>query len=312
MNKLALHSLASVSVLAASCFLAAAEATPVAMAFRTWVSAAGDDTNPCSRTSPCKTFAGALAKTYAGGEIVPLDSGGFGAVTIDRSITINARGVLAGALSNGATTITVDAGPSDVVYLRGLDLNGVGDNGANGIVFHSGGALHVEDTSIYGFSGHAIDFAPTGNSELYVNNTSLRNNAVGGIWVHADPSGTARGTVSNVQMAGNGRGLRVEDGSVVLVKNSLATGSDTAGFNVVSTLRPAMLTLEGTTSTTNQSGVRASGAQAFLRLNNTTVVGNAGVGLSSATGGNIISFGNNRVSGNAGGNGAPTSTEPSM
>jgi hypothetical protein len=73
-----------------------------------------------------------------------------------------------------------------------------------------------------------------------------------------------------------------------------------------------VLALEGSTSTTNQTGVRSSGAQAILHLNNVTVIGNAGVGLSAANGGSILSFGNNRVAGNAGGNGAPTATEPTM
>lgn len=313
MKSVALHVL-SLLLLAAACAMAAgAQAVVVNPAYRTWVSGTGDDAAACTRVAPCKTFAAAIAQTIAGGEIAVIDAGGFGAVTITKSITISARGAFAGVLSNGVNTITVNAGPTDVIYLRGIDLNGAGDGtGTSGISFVAGGALHVEDSNIYGFSGQGIDFAPSGKGELYVSNSSMRNNVGGGIYVHPAPGGSARGTIANVTLSGNGRGVRVEDGSVILVKNSLAAGGDMAGFNVVSTTFPAMLTIESSTSTNNQSGVRASGANAFLRLNNTTVIGNTGVGLSVAGGGSIISFGNNRVSGNGGGNGAPTSSEPSM
>src|SRR5215218_363048 len=91
-----------------------------AQATRTWVSGVGDDANPCSRTAPCKTFAGAISKTAASGEINVLDPGGFGGVTITKAITIQAIGVSAGVLVSGTNGIIINAGPSDVVSLRGL------------------------------------------------------------------------------------------------------------------------------------------------------------------------------------------------
>src|SRR3954466_8436206 len=101
------------------CSLADAQAT------RTWVSGVGDDANPCSRTAPCKTFAGAISKTAAAGEINALDAGGFGAVTITKSITISGEGVEAGVLVSGTNGINVFTGASDVVVLRGLDIIGL-------------------------------------------------------------------------------------------------------------------------------------------------------------------------------------------
>ena len=297
-------------------FVAAASAAfaPVALAqaSRTWVSGVGDDVNPCSRTAPCKTFAGAISKTAAGGEISVLDPGGYGGVTITKSITINGRGTLSSILVSGTAGITINAGANDVVFIRGVEINGVG-TGTNGINFVAGGALHVEDCDIYGFSAEGINFTPTASSELYVNNTTLRNNAVGAVYVHPGASGNAFVAIGNVQMVGNGRGLRVEDGAVVLVKNSVAAGGSTTGFNVATVSRAATLTLDGTASTNNTtSGIRSVGPLSSVRITGTTVVDNGEIGLASVSGGNIISFGNNRVFGNTGGNGAPTATSPSI
>src|SRR5437868_9407499 len=95
-----------------------------AQATRTWVSGVGDDANPCSRTAPCKTFAGAISKTAASGEINCIDPGGFGAVTITKSITISCEGVTAGVLASFTNGITVNVTSTDIVYLRGLDIEG--------------------------------------------------------------------------------------------------------------------------------------------------------------------------------------------
>ena len=108
-----------------------------AQATRTWVSGVGDDANPCSRTAPCKTFAGAISKTAAGGEIDALDPAGYGAVTITKGITIDGGGgQVASVLVSGTNGIVVQAGPTDVVTLRNLRINGVegtGGGGLNGI-----------------------------------------------------------------------------------------------------------------------------------------------------------------------------------
>src|SRR5215207_9664852 len=124
-----------------------------AQATRTWVSGVGDDVNPCSRTAPCKTFAGAISKTAAGGEISVLDPGGFGAVNITKSITINGDGTLAGILSSLTNGIIVNAGVNDVVTIRNVSINGAG-NGINGIRYLAGKHLIVENCSIYGVTNH--------------------------------------------------------------------------------------------------------------------------------------------------------------
>src|SRR5260370_21144100 len=154
-----------------------------AQATRTWVSGVGDDANPCSRTAPCKTLAGAISKTAAGGEIDALDPGGFGGVTITKSITIDGRGTLASVLVSGANGIVVAAGPNDVVILRNFSINGIG-LGLNGIKFISGKALHIEDCTITGFMNVGLDVEPAVvTTQLVVKNTVVSQNAVGNMLV---------------------------------------------------------------------------------------------------------------------------------
>src|SRR5712672_2878373 len=144
---------------------------------RTWVSGVGDDANPCSRTAPCKTFAGAISKTAAGGEINCLDPGGFGAVTITKAMTIACEGVTACVLAAGTNGIIVNAGASDQVTLRGLDINGFG-TGLNGIRFLAGKALIVDNCQIYEFTTHALGVS---GSSLTVKDTRI--NRLGGVGI---------------------------------------------------------------------------------------------------------------------------------
>src|SRR5690349_16478841 len=153
--------------------------TTYAQATRTWVSGVGDDANPCSRTAPCKTFAGAISKTAAGGIINCLDPGGFGAVTITKSITIDCTATFAGVLAAGTNGINVNAA-GIVVVLRGLRIEGVG-TGLVGVNFINGAVLRIEDCHIFGFqSGTAagINFTPpTGvTAELLISNSSISDN----------------------------------------------------------------------------------------------------------------------------------------
>src|SRR5690349_24119023 len=143
------------AILGAILALTAMGPTAQAQATRTWVSGVGDDANPCSRTAPCKTFAGAISKTAPGGEINVLDPGGFGAVTITKAISISSEGFEAGVLVSGTNGIVVQAGAADVVILRGLDFEGLG-TGLSGIVFNSGAALHVERCTIRAFTSFGI------------------------------------------------------------------------------------------------------------------------------------------------------------
>jgi nitrous oxidase accessory protein NosD len=157
-----------------------------AQAKQTWVSGVGDDTNPCSRTAPCLTFAGAISKTAAGGEISALDPGDFGAVVITKSITITGNSN-AGILVGGTDAVIVNImAPVDNVILRGLSING-GGTGLTGILCPAGAKLVIEHCSIYGFTDFAVH--AEGNGTISVANSLLTNN---GVAVQADPGATVR------------------------------------------------------------------------------------------------------------------------
>ena len=279
-----------------------------AQASRTWVSGVGDDVNPCSRTAPCKTFAGAISKTAAGGEINVLDPGGFGTVTITKSITISAEGVEAGVLASGTNGFTVNAGPADVVVLRGLDIHGTG-TGLNGVRFLAGGALHIENCTIMGFSQTGVSFAPAAASRLFVKDTIVRANnpaggsSFGGIFVNPGPTGSASVSLDNVRIEQNFHGLRVQGRAVVTATGTTAAGNSGSGFFLTAP-NGAALHLDRCAASGNGTGVRAGGASGVVRIS-TTVVSDNTLGLAAVSGGVIESFGNNRVAGNTT-DGAPT------
>jgi len=175
MNKLALSTTLLGGIVATMLTVAPASA----QATRTWVSGVGDDANPCSRTAPCKTFAGAISKTAGGGEINVLDPGGFGGVTITKSMTIRST-FEAGVLVSGTNAIVIAAGVNDNVILEGLDIEGLG-TGLNGVtVTGNVKGVYVIRCSINKFTQNGINFASTAtNARLIVKDTTITNNNVG-------------------------------------------------------------------------------------------------------------------------------------
>ena len=295
------------STIAILCMMLAATMAE-AQATRTWVSGVGDDANPCSRTAPCKTFAGAISKTAARGEINVIDNGAFGGVTITKAITIANDGLHAGVLATlGSNAIVVNAGVNDTVVLRGLDINGAG-SGGTGIRFFAGKSLHVEDCRIYGFAGKGIEaISPTAGAQLFVKDTIIRSNAAGGILFGI--GGVVTGIIDGVRIQGNSFGIRAEATNAISVVNTNVTGNSQYGIVAVSGVPPIDVNIENTVVSHNgQGGVRATGANARVRLSNSTVMNNP-TGLAVTAGGLIESFGNNRVYGNVV-DGAATGTVP--
>lgn len=302
-------------------FFFVAATTANAQATRTWVSGVGDDVNPCSRTAPCKTFAGAISKTATGGEISVLDPGGFGTLNITKSITVDGGGIIGSTLAAGTTgfiiNITNAADTNARVVLRNLSINGA-TTGTTGIRFLAGNELHVENCVIFGFNtgastGFGIDFAPAGTGYLFVRNTVVRDNGTngtgGGIFIRPGVSGAARVTLDGVQMSRNNYGLRTEDRAKVTVRNSIAAGNFNNGFIAFSAGVGSNINLESTVSANNGSnGVSANGANAIVRLSNTTITDNEARGIFTNNSGQVISFSNNRLAGNVTGDGTPTST----
>lgn len=174
----------------------AVAATPaMAQATRTWVSGVGDDANPCSRTAPCKTFAGAISKTAAGGEINVLDPGGFGGVTITKSITIRSDSIEAGVLVSGTNAIVINAASTDKIILDGLDFEGLG-TGLNAVNIISARDVLIRNCLISGFNdataGNGVLVNGTTSISLTVENTTFKDNRVGIRVQSSSGNGTAR------------------------------------------------------------------------------------------------------------------------
>lgn len=258
-----------------------------AQASRTWVSGVGDDANPCSRTAPCKTFAGAISKTAAGGEIDALDPGGFGAVTITKGITIDGGGgQVASILVAGTNGIVVQAGLADVVTLRNLSINGIagtGTGGLNGIRYLSGAALHIERCNIMGFTGDGINVATSSSGILFVTDTFLTDNG-NGIQI-APTAANVRSTLVRVHAHGNsGYGFFLHPGGGV--------GAGTV--------------IDDSSALVNGTGIGVTGAT--LYLGNSVIIRN-NIGM-SITGGSVLSYKTNMIDGNISGDGTPLTGIP--
>lgn len=277
-----------------------------AQATRTWVSGVGDDANPCSRTAPCKTFAGAISKTAAKGIIDVLDPGGFGAVTITKSITIEAIGTVAGVLVSGTNGIVVNAGSGDQVVLRGLSIDGVG-TGINGINFLAGNKLVVENTTIQNFTQNGISFTPPGPAVLVVNNSTINGNTNAGVLVQPGAVGPVAASLGSVKLLHNAFGA-LDVGATLAVDHSVISGNN-VGLSAQGFAAPTRINAnDSLISDSAAIGVKALGGQAAVHLSNVSVTNN-GTGLQAGGSGQIVSFGTNRVFLNTT-NGAPSSTVP--
>lgn len=278
-----------------------------AQATRTWVSGVGDDVNPCSRTAPCKTFAGAISKTAAGGEINCIDPGGFGAVTITKAIIIDCANVESGVVVAGTNGIIVNAGVADRVVLRGLDIIGtVAVPGLNGVSFLAGASLSVEKCTIREFlsaapNGNGILFQPVGASSLSVSDTAISNNSNAGINVRPTGTGSARASAVRTTVTSNGIGFHVDSSAPTsgivsfIVSQSVAT-ANTTGVSALSTATSgsAAINFVNSVSSVNITGMSSSGANAFVIAGGSTIWNND-TGLSTSAGGSMISYSNNQM-----------------
>ncbi len=274
-------------------------------ATRTWVSGVGDDANPCSRTAPCKTFAGAISKTAAKGEINVLDPGGFGAVTITKSITIKAEGVTAGVLTNAGNAISVNAGVNDKVKLFGLDIDGLG-SASSGVRIFQAKTVVVRNSQIYEFAQNGVDIRPT-NVGMHVVITDVHIHDIAGDGVLAAP--TATGNDLRVDI----RRSDIEDSFCGVAATSFGlaaspnfasecgTNSSTSGINSKVTVN-----MFGSGIFNNGNGVYSRGAQSTDRIGDNDIADNFN-GLLRTDTGAIVSFGDNHIDGNNN-NGAPSST----
>ena len=278
-----------------------------AQATRTWVSGVGDDANPCSRTAPCKTFAGAISKTAAGGEIDALDPGGFGAVTITKSITIDGGGTLASILASNTNGVVISASSTDVVVLRNLSISGAGTTAGldtRGVKFLAGQKLVIENCDISNFQKRGISIeSSTANAEAFVTNTTVHGGANNGIVVN--PPATVNNLVLNrVRVVGNGYyGIGINPGSKVDISDSVFTGNLGGGIHVDGV--DAAVSIDSTLIAGSDMGLDAVNGS-MVRLSRSTITRND-IGV-FVNGGTIWSYGDNRIAGNASGNGPISGT----
>lgn len=311
MKKLALSVAALTAALLPLLFTSPAHA----QATRTFVSGVGNDADPCSRTAPCRTFAGAIVKTFINGEINCLDPGGYGTVNITKSITIDCTGTLGSDLSSGTTGIIVNIpvsvnDPTRSVRLRGITINGTGASGAvgtrtgiDGIRILQATSVFVEDTVIAEFSQQGIEVAATATVKLRLDNVTIRNANVACLTL-ATTAGQVVAMLNNVRAFGCPVGLNAANRTRVGIKGSVfshvSNGIQTTGVDNIVNADDIMVTFASSTGAIANAG-------STIRLSNSFITQNV-TGI-NANGGSMISGSGNSISGNTV-NGAFTATDP--
>ena len=279
---------------------------------RSAVSITGVDTATCTVPDPCRTFGMALSVTNSGGEIIVLSSGGYGAFTINKPVSVIApRGVHASIAPASGDAIAINAGASDVVILRGLRLVGLG--AYEGIRANSVGTLHIESCIFSRFQGPAID-VPGVSMQLLVLDTIARDNGNGvndggGLWLAGNPSGKAFATVDGCEFRNNGHsatfyaaGIIISNNADVTVRRSVLV----ANFRGAQVGVDGRLALENCTVSENAIGLLANGVgsptpRATIRVSNCVMTHNTQLAIEVLPGGQVLSRGNNTVADNAAG-----------
>jgi hypothetical protein len=279
-----------------------------AQAGRTFVSAAGNDSNPCTITLPCRNLQAAYNAVAANGQIDALDPGNYGSLTITGPVSIQGHGWAAMSTTTGAA-ITINAsGATDKISISGVVLDGLGIVGTNGIQFNSGGSLNVRDSVIRNFSDNGINFYPTGLSNLFVSDTLVSDNGFNGISLGGGP-GTMTGVLDHVRLENN-----ANDGLIlgaptqtvnITFSNSVSANNGAAGIiAITSGGTPASVMAQNSTIANNSTGLVANGSTATVRVTRSAITGNA-TAWAVMSSGAVASYGDNNIDGNGSANTAP-------
>ena len=283
---------------------------------RTWVSEFGTDSGNCPRSAPCHTFNYAMTQTIAGGEVVALDSGGFGPTTITKSISlIGDYGIFAGISPVVLQGITIAAGNTDRVILRGLNLEGKGlGSNLNGIEATNFGSLYIENCKINGFGGGSsvgINLAPSGAVPHFVSikNTEVRNNTTVGIAITGPGgAGSLNAVIEGSRIEKNGSEGIAAFQAVVTVRDSVVSSNTGVGIQITASGGSTITEVNVVESTVSHNGSHglstnapASSGSSF-RLTNTAIDNNGGCGVFQAAPAAVYTVGSNLINGNTGGN----------
>ena len=296
MKKLGFSSFVLMTLALAFPLLVSAQAT------RTWVSGVGDDVNPCSRTAPCKTFAGAISKTATNGEINCLDPAGYGTINITKSITIDCEDTQGSILASGVTGVIVNitsaTDTKKAVKIRGISINGAGSTiSASGIRILAANYVSIEDGVIDGFQTHGISIETTsGTPKVVVDRMSIRSVVGNGINTFIT-GGTVNLSVGDSRISSTATGINLSSNTKAVVKDTVLAGNTTGALAFQSDLSLMDCQISG-----NTTGVTSS-TGGVVRIVGNTITSN-GTGLSSS-GGSILSGSTNLIDGNTT-NGGPT------
>jgi len=305
----------TVQALALSVFMLALASLAQAQATRTWVSGVGDDVNPCSRTAPCKTWAGAISKTAAGGEIDALDPGGFGTLTITKSImvdgttgqgfgsTLNSGGINGFVINDSRT-----ASPNTIkVVLRNLSINGAGTTlGLNGIRFLAGKQLLLDNVTIENQSNHGVDMQVGVLAFMHLRNVRISNCLQNGVNVRATQNVNMVVGIENSTFYRNNVGVHGDDNARITIRDSHADANLTTGFsaNALTAGRFAVMNIFGSTTSNHNNaatsrgllaGTSAGGGQIHI---GSSAIHTNNVPFNVSANGTIFTFGNNQISDN--------------
>jgi hypothetical protein len=318
MNKtrFAFNILAGLIVALACSSLAHAQAT------RTWVSGVGDDANPCSRTAPCKTFAGAISKTAIAGEINVIDAGGFGTITITKSVTIDGAGSMASILSAGTNGVNINILNTDKVILRNLSINGAG-TGINGINwFNAGGNVVIENCAITRVTNSIVNANLTNSGNLTINNLTGSYSGPGTANVDAGirlttSAGTLKASITDTHLQNNAIGINIQDNVQATIRDTTIEGNGGSNIGVrvatVSAAATDLVHLEGVTVSNVAEGVRVTTAGGANSVNvfysNCTIFNCTNAGSNAAGNVTVTSFINNRFSNNVVDHAGPFTTK---
>jgi hypothetical protein len=308
-----------------------------AQAARTFLSAAGLDTNSCTNvTTPCRHMAAAFAATAANGEIYVLDPANYGSLTITHAVSIEGHGwaSIAPPGGGGGIAITINANTGDKINIIGVVLDGTALSGTNGIVFNSGGSLSVRDSVIRNFSNTGIIFQPAASSDLIVSNTIVSDNGNNGFLVQ--PAASSQVTVSNTVISNNGNtGIQFQSsgssGTVagvldhvamennvdnglyvfsstqttsVIVSDSVIANSLT-GIQGQSSGAPETILVRNSTIANNSDGLFVAGSAVSMWVTRSAITENSSGWVIGGGGGTLLSYGDNSIVGNVGGDVAP-------
>ncbi|MFY9621692.1 MAG: hypothetical protein WAQ99_17900 [Pyrinomonadaceae bacterium] len=302
----------TVKLVVIATFLLAFASIAQAQATRTWVSGVGDDVNPCSRTAPCKTYAGAISKTAKDGEISTLDPGGFGTVTITKSITINGGnggqgyGSILSALAPSGVTINI-TDVNDIrktVRLDWLNINGA-STGTDGVRFIAGIALFMENCVIDGVVGDGVEVSGVGLAavnQLHMRNVSIRN-AAEGVRINNSGTNATQLTMDYVKIAKATNCLNAGNGTRGQVSNSTFASCTGSGVTATEGTSPTTFAVNDSSVTSSGTGVN-TGAGSEVLIARVVITGN---GTALGLGGLVHTGGNNTIGSN-GSNTAPNGT----